>query len=1449
MSPCDWHRPRWLKKAKNKITGKPLATRFEGSLAEPESTHSKASPATEPIAPALPESETPKICPETPDDLSIAEQLWQEAYSEVGKKEPNLVESFEFSIRQQLGQDEPKSDQGTPKGVAVREKPTPSQMQQLVQEGIERTKTSANVKQAFGAGLSAIQPAKDIMDRVVGFAPQAAIPWAGICLGLEILANPLSEALSNRDGIAYVLTRINWYWDLAPFLLDKNPDDHSFTGLQRQLATKIGDLYQQLLKYQLRSICLYHRNWAETILRDTIKFDDWAGQLSGIKNLENDVQKHIEQYNSAHAKSKLQRLTDTAETILSGLHSFMRQQEVQDQSEKDSKCLRHLLVTDPRDDKERIENKKGGLLADSYSWVLEHVDFLRFRNFKEGGVLWIKGDPGKGKTMLLCGIINHLERDVGHRERDVAKENLPYALSCFFCEATVAESSNATSVLRGLVYDLARQNRSLIKHIREEFEEKGAKLFDGVNAWQEIERIATAVLNDPSLKDVIIVIDALDECTTDRERLLDFISSFPTTKWIVTSRNLPEIEKLNSIEHMIKLQLEDNRGTIAKAVDAYIKNKVDCLAREKNFNQQTKHDVHQYLIENAHETFLWVALVCAELEKPRVKKGHHAMKVLKSFPSGLEELYARMLKHISESLDAELCYRILALATTVYRPITLEELEGLVQFPEEYVQDEICEIITSCGSFLNLSNKRGVISFVHQSAKDFLEKNPSVEIEGKPPFHILGTGIEYQHKMVFVRSLELLGENLRRDICGLGAPAFRADQVSPSNLAPLAKIQYSSVTWVDHLEKSGFGREAVHDVDHSEAVELLINFVKTEYLHWLEALSLMRSISAGVKAISKLNTILTKTDTTELHALVQDALRFVLSHRVGIELAPLQAYTSALIFSPTNSLIRKTFQLDKPSWVELNPRLEADWDASLQMFEGHNSVVPSIACSNDGLLASGSWDHTIKLWDTVSGACTHILKGHEGYVTYVDFSANGLIASSSKDETIKIWDANSGHCVQTLKGHEKEVNSVAFSSNGQVASGSGDGTVKVWDLASGECIRNRLQLLKGDGDDSVQSIAFSTNGQRIASIHWKGTIHIWSATSGDRLITLESPGPVEIAAKAVAWLAENRIATIWNLDSIKVWDVSAHRTQAIESHQDDITCIALSPDGQYIASASVDTTIKVWDKSGNCIKTLIGHHEPVYSVIFSGDGRFIATCCWDGVFKIWETPGYNCVKTLNGLGKHVSRIAVTEDFRFIASRYSDEAVKIWDTSGNCIHTLLGGYFDSVDSIIFSADGHHLAVCKDDSLTIWEVTGTLIRKLQNVPSVIDIVSIAISKDGTRIGMCSHEKATIWDVTSGQCRQTLEGYYKSADVIINSTEEQLAARHLSSDLAGFWFSSDRCWITWNGEAFIWLPLEYRPREESWCPLVVASTGQSIAIGTNARRVWTMQLARHIENMMLA
>jgi hypothetical protein len=502
-------------------------------------------------------------------------------------------------------------------------------------------------------------------------------------------------------------------------------------------------------------------------------------------------------------------------------------------------CLADLCSTNPVHDKKRIEETKGDLLRDSYLWILHHDDFKQWRQ-GDSRLLWIKGDPGKGKTMLLCGIIDELtpSTKLGSTSSDML-------LAYFFFQATDPRINNAIAMLRGLIYMLACQQESLLKHVQKEYDRRGKALFEDANAWMALSEIWRNMMQDPSTQGIYLVIDALDECVTDLPRLLGFIvrssAAFSHAKWVVSSRNWPEIEEpLEIATQKVRLCLELNATSISAAVVKYINHKVERLARLKMYGQETRDAVYQHLSSKADDTFLLVALVCQHLET--ISKWIPKEKVLaelRTFPSGLGSLYQRMMSRIRASSEADLCRQILAIISTVFEPITIDELGCFVSSFQDMSDEYLAYIIDLCGSFLTIRHR--IVYFVHQSAKDFLLKSALDEI--------MPSGSEQLHHTIFYTSLEIMSRTLRRDIYNLHHPGFSIDQVKRPEPDPLVKVRYACIYWVDHLQACWGAR----DVQDGGPVDTIL---RCKYLYWLEALSLLEKISQGIIAMEKLQILL-----------------------------------------------------------------------------------------------------------------------------------------------------------------------------------------------------------------------------------------------------------------------------------------------------------------------------------------------------------------------------------------------------------------------------------------------------------------------------------------------------------------------------------------------------------------------------------------------------------------
>jgi WD40 repeat protein len=197
----------------------------------------------------------------------------------------------------------------------------------------------------------------------------------------------------------------------------------------------------------------------------------------------------------------------------------------------------------------------------------------------------------------------------------------------------------------------------------------------------------------------------------------------------------------------------------------------------------------------------------------------------------------------------------------------------------------------------------------------------------------------------------------------------------------------------------------------------------------------------------------------------------VLKNQWIVDTAPLQLYSSALVFAPEMSIVKNRFKDQIHSCIYRLPRVESNWNALLQTLEGHSNWVSSVAFSHDSAqLASGSDDKTIKIWDASSGDCIKTLGGHSHRVSSVAFSHDSArLASGSYDRTVKIWDASSGACLQTLNV-DKWLQKISFDSTG-LCLYTDFGTVS---------ISGTIQIVVEPQIPTFQNLALSSDGAWIA---------------------------------------------------------------------------------------------------------------------------------------------------------------------------------------------------------------------------------------------------------------------------------------------------------------------------------------------------------------------------------
>ncbi|MBD2102805.1 NB-ARC domain-containing protein [Leptolyngbya sp. FACHB-261] len=543
----------------------------------------------------------------------------------------------------------------------------------------------------------------------------------------------------------------------------------------------------------------------------------------------------------------------------------------------------------------------------------------------------------------------------------------------------------------------------------------------------------------------------------------------------------------------------------------------------------------------------------------------------------------------------------------------------------------------------------------------------------------------------------------------------------------------------------------------------------------------------------------------------------------GQQVLTLQGHTGwiwAVTFSPDgktlascshDSLIR-LWDMQNIDFEQPNPANLAEASASnrlpgtcLKTLRGHLNRVWAIAFSPVSvslpsglgqLLASGSDDQTIRLWDAHDGTCLTVLQGHTGGVTSIRFSPNGqLLASASEDSSIRLWSVDRGTCLQTLQGHTRWVRAVAFSPDGQtLASSSDDCTIRLWEVKTGTC-RKTLQGHTG----WVTSLSFSPNGQTLASSSEDASIRLWSVQDGTCFKLLQghsrcvwevafnpngqnlASGSADLSARlwdvqdgtclktfqgqtsgitSVSFSANGSMLASGSYDAlVRLWDVAQGTcSNNLPGHTNWIWTVAFSPNGQLLASGSNDQTVRLWDvRNGICLRTLQGHTGWVFSVAFSPDGHTLASGSNDQTVRLWDVRNGTCLRTLQGHTGWVWAVAFSPDGQLLASGSNDQTVRLWDVrNGTCLRTLQG-HTGWVLSTAFSPDGQTLATSSlDCSVRFWNVQdGTCLATLHGHTN--GVRSVAFSPNGRLLASGSDDQTIrLWDVQDGTCQKVLQGH---------------------------------------------------------------------------------------------
>ncbi len=353
------------------------------------------------------------------------------------------------------------------------------------------------------------------------------------------------------------------------------------------------------------------------------------------------------------------------------------------------------------------------------------------------------------------------------------------------------------------------------------------------------------------------------------------------------------------------------------------------------------------------------------------------------------------------------------------------------------------------------------------------------------------------------------------------------------------------------------------------------------------------------------------------------------------------------------------------------------WDINnkkeLRMLQGHKDTVNSVALDNKGeRIASGSDDETVRVWDVASGKELHRLQGSasELNIESMNFIARAFgdteLTAENWEKTVQKWEQISGKELRSKITILQNVRSVAWDGKGEhLASGSHDGVVRVWDVASGKelCklkgqrsageVTNMTMVINNGVKSSINSIAWDSKGEHLASGSHDGTVRIWDVMSAKELRILKHTGYIT----SVAWDAKGERLATGSLDNtVRLWEVASGKELRVLQKQ---SYVAVSGKSNRLASIDTknNTIVQIWDMvSDKEICLLQGGAHAVTRLAWDSNGERLAAGGCDNTVRIWDVVTGKILGHLQ-LPYHMTSCAwITTNFgqQFLAVAFSNQ---------------------------------------------------------------------------------------------------------------------------------------------------------------------------------------------------
>ncbi len=391
------------------------------------------------------------------------------------------------------------------------------------------------------------------------------------------------------------------------------------------------------------------------------------------------------------------------------------------------------------------------------------------------------------------------------------------------------------------------------------------------------------------------------------------------------------------------------------------------------------------------------------------------------------------------------------------------------------------------------------------------------------------------------------------------------------------------------------------------------------------------------------------------------------------------------------------------------------------------NAVNDIAISPDGrLVAAGTKDRTVRVFDLASGELVTSLRGHGGFIEGLAFSPDGtVLASASEDTTVGLWNTADWTSGGVMRGHLATVRGVVWSPDGAALTTVGlDDTLRIWNAGSRFAPQRDIET----GQDGIYSAAINPADGRIAVACYDGWMRVFN-TEGDLAASWEAHPGSTCHAAAYSHEGSRLITCSWD-NTARVWSMPSGQSIAVLNAEVGVYSATISPDGARAALAATD--LQIWDVDG----LTMTHHLTIEGATairtaFSSDGARLASGWSDGAARVYDIESGDLLATLEGHGGRVETVDFTPDDRCVATGDANGTVRLFasnggpalfacDTGDRAIHQL-------------AVSGDRIAVGSDRLCIIDATHGGIV--MERVPHIDSVWHLSWSPDGSRLATCS------------------------------------------------------------------------------------------------------------------